>query len=65
MTLENTTIPDCGCLDTDARRCFELRYPNRTKDEYEREAVCGCPCHDTDTDLDECDCQECTDRGVV
>ena len=46
MTLENTTIPDCGCLDTDARRCFELRYPKRIMDEYESTEVCGCTCHD-------------------
>jgi hypothetical protein len=40
-------VPDCACLDSDARRCFELRYPNRTiGDEYESEEVCGCTCHE-------------------
>ena len=52
MTLENNTIPDCACLDTDARRCFELRYPKRTMDEYESTEVCGCTCHDKGMDFD-------------
>ena len=52
MTLENNTIPDCACLDIDARRCFELRYPKRTMDEYESTEVCGCTCHDKGMDFD-------------
>jgi len=46
-TLADEHIPDCACLDPDARRCFELRYPNRTLGtEYESEEVCGCTCHE-------------------
>jgi hypothetical protein len=65
MTFENTTNPEfgCACLDSDARLCFELRYPKRTLDEFEREAVCGCPCHDKQDD--DCDCYECNDRRIV
>ena len=69
MTFENTTNPEfgCACLDSDARRCFELRYPKRTMDEYESTEVCGCTCHDKgiDFDGDDCDCQDCNDRRVV
>ena len=69
MTFENTTNPEfgCACLDSDARRCFELRYPKRTMDEYESTEVCGCTCHDKgmDFDGDDCDCQDCNDRRIV
>ena len=60
-------IKDCACLDNDARRCFELRYPKRTMDEYESTEVCDCTCHDKgmDFDGDDCDCQDCNDRRIV
>ena len=54
----------CACLDSDARRCFELRYPKRTIDEYEAYEVCECPCHDKQ-DEDDCDCYECNDGRIV
>lgn len=39
-------VQKCACPDTDARRCFEIRYPNRDPQEagYSVEE-CGCPCH--------------------
>ena len=71
MTLENTTNPEfgCACVDSDARRCFELRYQGTTPENemLMSTEVCGCTCHDKgmDFDGDDCDCQECNDRRIV
>ncbi len=41
----------CACVDSDARMCFELRYPNRNKEDiYEPYEKCGCSCHDKEDD---------------
>ena len=62
-------IKDCACLDSDARRCFELRYQGTTPENemLMSTEVCGCTCHDKgmDFDGDDCDCQDCNDRRVV
>lgn len=37
----------CACVDTNARLCFEKRYPDRKLDDiYEPYEKCGCSCHD-------------------
>jgi len=54
-----TVYKDCACLDSDARRCFELRYQGTTPENemLMSTEVCGCTCHDKGMDFDGDDCK--------
>ena len=44
----------CACVDTNARQCFEKRYPDRKFDDiYEPYEKCGCSCHDKEDEGEE------------
>jgi hypothetical protein len=62
MILKGSGIPHeikgCGCLDSDAKTCYWLRYPNQM--ELDGRDYCLCKCHD-----DDCNCQECSDRRIL